>query len=83
MTELSETDVFQFCRDIAEQPFHECVDTGNVELDDETPLQIIVIYNELMGEMTIEMGNMEAFIDQHDDDLLEKYDVPVREKGGS
>jgi len=83
MTQLSQPDVHQFCRDITGTPFHECVDTGNVDLDEETPLKVIVIYNKVIESTEYDItGKMVAFEDQHDSELLEEYDVPVRKKDG-
>jgi hypothetical protein len=80
--ELSKEDVYQFCRDITSMLFHESVDTGRVKLNEETPLMAVVIYNSVVESMGYDdiTGQMVVFEDQHDDELLEEYDVPVRKR---
>lgn len=80
MSDLTIYDVFQFVRDIAGIPYHECVDTGNVNLDEETPLKILCIYNWVHESEKMEDRHAVAYRDQHSDELLEKYDVPVEER---
>lgn len=74
---MDESDAWQFASDLT-VPLHECTDTGNVDLDDETPLRIIKITNRIRGHDTFNWGSeISAFRDHHDDDLLRQYDVPV------